>query len=80
MGTVTGHGASWRTAALGGGDGHAHDLVELHAHLLRCHGAAGRVFLLRCGVEALHAFVLARFVTTVLVVTGVLAALVWWVA
>ncbi|MFN9504646.1 MAG: hypothetical protein ACK57J_08860 [Rubrivivax sp.] len=79
MGILPGAGPSWSTAARGGsGGGQSHDLVDLHAHLLRCHGAAGRGFLLRCGVEALHAFVLARFVTTVLAVTVVSAALVWW--
>ena len=42
----------------------ATDLGALVAHYQRCIGCKGRWFSLQCAIEAVHAFVGPRFVTT----------------
>ena len=49
------------------------ELSALGEHLARCQGTRGRLFALRCAAEATHGFVAARFVTTLVVVTALLA-------
>ncbi len=45
------------------------ELRELGAHLARCKGCRGRWFAFQCVADALHEFVVRRFVTTVVVAT-----------
>jgi len=45
------------------------ELRELGAHLARCRGCRGRWFAIQCMADALHEFVVRRFVTTVVVAT-----------
>ena len=45
------------------------ELRELGAHLARCRGCRGRWFAFQCVADALHEFVVRRFVTTVLAAT-----------
>jgi hypothetical protein len=71
-------GPCWSTAALGGGGaGQPLELVALHEHLQGCRHAAGRGFALRCGAEAVQAFVLARFVSSALALLALLAGAAW---
>lgn len=75
------HGASkWSTSSFG----HAADTLptELDAlgeHLYQCHRLSGRLFTLRCSGEALHRFMAARLVTTVVVLALLIggAVLAW---
>jgi hypothetical protein len=67
----------WSTSSLG----HAAiaspaELSELGAHLRRCSCASGHLFALRCGGEALHGFLAARIVTTLVVSSVVIGAVV----
>jgi hypothetical protein len=67
----------WRTSSLG----HAAiastaELSELGAHLRRCSCASGHLFALRCGGEALHGFLAARVVTTLVISAVVIGAVV----
>lgn len=48
------------------------ELRELGAHLARCKGCRGRWFALQCVADALHDFVVGRFVTTVVVATALM--------
>ena len=43
------------------------ELLDLGDHLSLCSGGSGRWFALRCAGEAVHAFLAARLVTTVVV-------------
>ena len=52
------------------------ELSELSAHLRRCSCASGRLFALQCGGEALHRFLAARIVTTLVVSSVVIGAVV----
>ena len=52
------------------------ELRELGAHLARCKGCRGRWFVLRCVADALHDFVVRRFVTTLVVATALIGALI----
>lgn len=68
----------WRTAALGdGGSGHPLEQAALGEHLRHCRGSAGRAFAWHCGAEAVHAFVLARFITSALAILVLVAAGAW---
>lgn len=49
------------------------ELSTLGDHLVRCRGSRGRLFALRCAADTTHGFVAARFVTSLVVVTAVLA-------
>ncbi|MCX7201460.1 MAG: hypothetical protein NTV17_04020 [Burkholderiales bacterium] len=67
----------WSTSSLG----HAAiaspaELSELGAHLRCCSCASGHLFALRCGGEALHGFLAARIVTTLVVSSVVIGAVV----
>ncbi len=48
------------------------ELRELGAHLARCKGCRGRWFAFQCVADALHDFVVGRFVTTVVVATALM--------
>ncbi len=45
----------------------AKELAALGEHLELCRGATGRLFALRCGADAVHRFMVPRFVTTLVV-------------
>ena len=65
----------WPTAAVSDAvDTSPMELTELGTHVDRCNGERGRWFALRCTVDAVHEFVAARFVTTV-VILGAIAVL-----
>ena len=48
------------------------ELSELGAHLVRCKGCQGRWFAVQCVADALHDFVVRRFVTTVVVASALI--------
>lgn len=48
------------------------ELRELGAHLALCKGCRGRWFAFQCVTDALHDFVVGRFVTTVVVATALM--------
>lgn len=50
------------------------DLTLLGAHYRHCNGCTGRWFSIRCAVDALHAFVAPRFMTTVVLIVAVAGA------
>lgn len=55
----------WSTAALGAHAGlSSRELSALVEHLQLCRGSSGRLFALRCMLESLNGFVMARFITT----------------
>lgn len=61
---------SWSTASFGdAADTSPMELSALGEHLDLCRGARGRLFALQCAVQAMHGFVAARFVTTLVVVS-----------
>jgi hypothetical protein len=60
--------SSWRTSASAlAAVPSPHDLSALGEHLHLCRAPGGRLFAVRCGAEALHRFVAARFVTSLVV-------------
>lgn len=67
----------WSTSSFG--DSVAPTPRELRAlgeHLMQCRTLSGRLFILRCGVEAMNGFITARVVTTS-VLLMVLMGAVW---
>lgn len=73
--TPASHG--WSTSSFG----HAAvaspaELSELGAHLRTCSGASGHLFALQCGGEAVHGFLAARIVTTLVAAAVVIGAVV----
>jgi hypothetical protein len=59
----------WATAAIdGAADTSPMELFALGAHIDRCNGSRGRMFGLRCAVDAIHGFIAPRFVTTLIVI------------
>ena len=65
----------WSTASFGEtADTSPMELSELGEHLDSCKGTHGRLFALQCVGEALHGFVTARFVTTLVVVSLLIGA------
>jgi hypothetical protein len=73
--TPASHG--WSTSSFG----HAAiaspaELSELGAHLRSCSCASGHLFALKCSGEALHGFLAARIVTTLVVAAVVIGAVV----
>jgi len=59
----------WVTAAIdGAADTSLMELFALSAHVDRCNGARGRMFVLRCAADAIHGFIAPRFVTTLIVI------------
>jgi hypothetical protein len=74
-----GAGSNWSTSSFADStDTSPMALSTLGEHLDDCKRLNGRLFLLRCGADALHAFVTGRFVTTLVLlaaVTGIVALL-----
>jgi len=59
----------WATASFGAdADTSPMELSALGEHLHVCKGSRGRLFALYCAADAMHGFVAARFVTTLVVV------------
>ena len=74
-------GLSWATAAVGVAPTSLPlDADAMGEHLRRCRGLAGRGFALRCGAEAVHGFVGARLITTLLVMLALLGCTAWLLA
>lgn len=67
---------SWSTASFGDA---AHtsptDLSALGEHLDLCRRSRGRLFALHCIAQTMHGFVVARFVTTLVVVALLIGAI-----
>lgn len=64
----------WTTASLADAtDTAPMELQALGAHVSRCNGSRGRWFALRCATDAVHAFVMPRFVTTLFIASAVIA-------
>ena len=67
--------SSWSTSAFARADeSPSSQTSTLGEHLGLCRAARGRLFAWRCGVEAMHRFVAARFVTSLLVATVLIGA------
>ena len=65
----------WSTASFGEtADTSPMELSELGEHLDSCKGTHSRLFALQCVGEALHGFITARFVTTMVVVISLIGA------
>lgn len=62
-------GPCWSTASFGAPvSTTATELSELAQHLKRCRQLSGRWLIVRCGVEAIHRFMAARLVTTLVLI------------
>ncbi len=74
MTTKTAHAPPfWSTASFGEtADTSPMELSELGEHLDSCKGTHRRLIALQCAGEALHGFITARFVTTLVVVTSLI--------
>jgi len=60
----------WSTASFGDpADTSPMELSALGEHLHLCRTLSGRLFVLRCGAEAVQGFVASRFVTTLVVLS-----------
>jgi hypothetical protein len=60
--------SQWSTASYGSStDMSPLEVSALGDHLTLCRGLSGRLFALRCGAESLRSFVLARLVSSALV-------------
>ncbi len=65
----------WSTAAFTHPDDPStSQVLTLREHLGLCRATGGRLSTWRCGVEAVHRFVVARFVTSVLVAAALIGA------
>ena len=63
----------WSTASFGDtADTSTMELSALGEHLDLCNALAGRLFAVRCVAEVTHAFVAARFVTTLVVIAALI--------
>lgn len=63
----------WATASIAdAADTAPLELSTLGDHVDRCNGSRGRWFRLQCGVEAVHAFMVPRFMTTLCIAAAVL--------
>jgi hypothetical protein len=63
----------WSTSTFpASGESLATELTMLRRHLDRCHDERGRWFGLRCAIDAVHAFVAPRLVTTLVAATAAL--------
>jgi hypothetical protein len=66
----------WNTASFGDTtETSAMELLALREHLHLCRGLSGRMFAMRCRADAVHGFITAHFVTTLLVAAGLLLGL-----
>lgn len=64
---------NWRTASVASGaDALTRELSALGQHLNVCKQSSGPLFKLRIGAEAMHGFLAARFVTTLLMIAVVI--------
>ncbi len=80
MSTAPSHRPCWSTASFAeAADTSPMELSALGEHLALCRLLSGRLFVLRCTVEAARDFIAARFVTTLVVVALVagLGSLAW---
>lgn len=67
-------GPCWSTSSFGNvPEPSAMELSALGEHLDVCRRLSGRLFALKCRAQALHGFVAARFVTTLVAVALLLA-------
>lgn len=67
--------AYWSTSAIGNAAVTLpHEMSALREHLVVCRTLSGRFFGLQCRAEAVHGFVAARFVTTLVVISLVVGA------
>jgi hypothetical protein len=65
----------WSTASIAeAADTSPMELWALGAHVQRCNGSRGRWFGVRLAVDAVHEFVAARFVTTLIIAGMTLGA------
>ncbi len=71
------HDPIWSTAAFGAATGTtALELSSLGDHLGHCQGTGPRLLAMRYGAEATQTFITARFVTTLLMFTALIAGVV----
>ena len=70
---------AWSTAS-DGEDAHTRpaELQALGDHLGDCRAASGRLFALQCGGEAMHGFLAARLMTTLLAAALIGLAFIAW--
>lgn len=74
MNTRTIQGSQWSTASFGDApETSPMELSALGEHSQLCQGRNGRMFALRCGAEAMHGFMAARFMTGLLIALALLA-------
>jgi hypothetical protein len=74
------HSGQWRTSSFGeAADTSPMEINELGQHMQQCSRPASHLFTLRCGVDAVHQGLLARFVTSLALVVALLgmAVVVW---
>ncbi|XVJ70816.1 MAG: hypothetical protein HEQ39_15255 [Rhizobacter sp.] len=70
----------WSTASFGEApDSSPMELSSLQDHVHVCHGLRGPWFSARCRLEAFHGFVVGRLVTTVVVASVLVGAVVWMI-
>ena len=73
MNTPVAASSSWSTASFGhSADTSPMELSALGEHLDLCKGLSGRMFHMRCRAEAMHGFVVTRFVTTLAVLSALI--------
>jgi len=73
---TSGSGCSWSTSSFGdSADSSPGELQALGEHLGLCRIAHGRIFRLHCAVDRLHGFVAPRFVTSLMLMLLLMAAL-----
>lgn len=66
----------WSTACFGEtADASLRELSALGEHLHLCRALNGRMFALRCRIEVVHRFVVARFVTTLVMLALAVAVI-----
>jgi len=64
----------WSTACFGEtADASLREFSALGEHLHLCRALNGRMFTLRCRIEGVHCFIVARFVTTLVMLALALA-------
>ncbi|MDO8419537.1 MAG: hypothetical protein Q7S90_05815 [Rubrivivax sp.] len=68
-------GPRWSTACFGDStDTTPMELTALGEHVSLCRAAGGRFSGLRCGIDAVHGMVASRFVTTLILATVLIGA------
>jgi hypothetical protein len=66
------NGTTWSTASFAETASASHELLTLCAHLDLCRVTNRRVFAVRCAAERVNGFVAARFVSTLVVLAGLI--------